>query len=209
MEQTEPEDLRENQYIQVEAGEKLPPGGNFFDQEPFLGAIRMAAVKHATNESRLHFALSTLVKQEASRSVGVKQKDLLRLASQALHLTPHDAKPFASALETMRTYLAQYPYYREYVTTQLGHTDYRHDGTAIERKGHYFDQTPTYARWVTDRLRREGRAPLVGIEEIFPQDLKGETVRGALNRIAGGKGRQRNMRWRILKASELARDGRT
>jgi len=84
------------------------------------------------------------------------------------------------AFDSIYANLGQYPYITEYLNRLMyASRTYSFEGDRIVRSGNYSPEE-TYVRWISNRLKAEKSAVLLGIRDVFPQQLGGNV--GAANR---------------------------
>lgn len=200
-----------NNYIEMEAPEQLQPGQNFYAQPPFEDLFRVTG--GSLDAEKLGRCLTYLICRttpllytrklsERHHSISVNPWWLKDTYRYYVKRYGFDSSQFESyrevTLKIGEQLLDDYPYSWQYIRSRLNAQDvYLSDGTLNPRYKSTID-TPTYAKWVTEKLRREKNQVLKGIEEVFPQDF------GQTEQIVPNMGESRQTRkWRILKASNL------
>ena len=182
------------------APEQLQVGQNLFDQEPFSSLVRDICGSTGKTSSVVHTFMSLIAKEhfdQTRANPNPQTTTLLRKVyfSNSVKTKSEDI-PWDYQEKILES-LQMYPYLSEYIELHQQYKRYSRNGNPVQAKN--YKPTPSYANWVTQKLQREKRLWLVGIEEIFPQDV-GYPVTTQPN-ITGIKPGSR--RYRILKAAEL------
>ena len=197
-EETEAQNLsQENKkFVEVDAPERLIKGQNLYDQEPFLSLVESIFESSGVTPNKLRTAISLFAKEHR---VNPKLQTTALLRKVNLSVSPTTSILWDSQVKILET-LQMYPYWSEYIVLKMQDALYFPNGS-FSKTSHGKTEPPalSYANWVAQKLQREKNLWLVGIEEVFPQDVGHPTT--SLPNITGAKSGTR--RYRILKAAGI------
>lgn len=199
---------RDQKFFDIEAPQKLELGQNFFDQPPFRMIIASISLQTGISEENIKRLLNSAA-HIGSRSINTEftSQDISKMMQNPYdpyprdiaqsHATPGEIGIYRNAIKLLGENLETYPYWHEYIVTQCTNENYRFNGIPIRRKSNLMPET--YAKLASDRSYQEKRQVLLGLDEIFPQDLSSQLQ---VPPISQNKKPQTKY-WRILQASEL------
>ena len=207
------------QTLDIEAPPTLRAGQNFFDQPPYYNVIESISAATSLEKDKLRkllYSSSTIGSQSSNSNSTMTSQDLSKLLqippgyNETVrrviknHMEKGSRNKIIGAVAEIGRQLEKYPFWHEYIITQLTHYDYRHDGSPVSTREKPESNFPeTYAKWASEKSQKEARLMLTGIKDIFPQDFATETPSKGPNMPRGE--RPSTTRLRILTASELAR----
>ncbi|OGE28342.1 hypothetical protein A2867_05020 [Candidatus Daviesbacteria bacterium RIFCSPHIGHO2_01_FULL_40_11] len=166
----------------LEAPEKLLPGQNFYDQPPF-GVLEEVACKAGLESGNLRVLFTASARLAGGflierQSVNPKYDknffvSIYREKLKTRRLDPEKVGAYHAAIREVNYQLSEFPDIGEYVRINLDKGLYLLDGSWNPRVSlGGLPITPSYAKWVTERIARQSRmrqvGVLKGIEEIFP-----------------------------------------
>lgn len=199
------------EILYIEAPDKLPPYQNFYEQPPFQEVIANLAsegtfsipelrriltyvgrASKSTEDALQHTITETQGLAKAIRDVVLKQKfdDPTKKSEYYGIIT--------DILNRLGKSLSDYPYWAEYIDTELQRALYDAEGNFITKNIKYLPFT--YGKKTSDRLLLDGRLKLGGLDEMLPH-MQGYNPN--LNLIERTDKPVGNRRWAILKASNL------
>ncbi len=196
-----PEDQeRPVERIVIDAPEFLAPGQNFLDQDPFREIVRKAV-----ESGEIDLELLRRITLSAAQRI---DRDLFDAIANRRRRFGYPGKRWSSEgrrqlyhlLKSVRQELDQYPDWYEYIRLQCIDSLYAPDGDwrpQPQWKNPEREVPRSYASWIARRQQLEHDTRILGIEEIFPQDL-GEGTPPL--RPEKGPGYRR---WVIMRASEI------
>lgn len=198
-----------NQFFELEAPEHLNPDQNLFDQPPFNATV-------SSLEERLHIDTDkargylggivdytrpefqgavtvTLTHGFRSKSKAEQVELITNLTNYLARFNPGEIELARKSVLVSFQNLLDYPYWGEYIGTHTApHAEYDLKGTPIFRKKEkYRLPIDSYAKWSNEKLKREKKLSMKGIDEVFPSEIN------------VGAASSQNKRWRILRASEF------
>ncbi len=196
-------------FIEIEGPVFLAEGQNFYEQQPFDQILQDVSRQHGVDIAKLRRFLTQMAKQVNSYSLLPQRHDeiildVLYIENVRKHLEmlglPREEGQLAT--RDLNGKLLVFPYWDQYIATQLSSATHNSDGI-YNLKGNRYVPVETYAKYASDKLRREKQLRVLGIDEVFPQDFSQESPLGA-SVPSGSLGT--NRKWRILKASELVKE---
>ncbi len=221
---TEQSESQQEETLTLESKDSLDQGEGFYEQPPFNKLVEEARDSFGIEGGVFAHLLTNFSKDlQAPNRQSVYEKynsmpTLLRAKRQVSEFfksrSPGDIRKvygedvdketlFNAATE-VASKLGEFPYWSEYIS-------YKFDINYYDKKGEFKTEqmskspyennpTPTYAKWVSDKLAREKRIVTAGIEEVFPQDFSDQSNMRA---DIGPAQAKRIRRYKILKASGL------
>jgi len=172
------------QFVEFGAPEVIEQGTNFYNQPPYSTTFESIFEQTGVPVDSLARFISKCCssRREGDIEQGVMheiEKSLIYSQSKASIPLPEVARNDRVKLK-LTIYNAfqilneNYPYWAEYIFAKKHqsffdfagefHESTRNDGTPI-----HYTPIPSYASWVTDRLKREGKLKYYGLDEILPQ----------------------------------------
>jgi hypothetical protein len=217
-------------FIEIEAPLALEEGQNFYDQEPFskvvqqyspnLGYFAGEGTKIIITNIVSNFfkEYSDKSPDQITKSLGTMgftestvdniRKSMYHYIAHAHRKLPRAERPAPSDVDTLSNAwypifkaLAPFPHWIDYVAAKRDTAFYKPNGDYQISSPWKYRPTPTYAAWLSDRVKRRGNMRLWGIQEVFPEQEAIDTVREL-----GKSGASR--RWRILSASDITQEKR-
>lgn len=186
-------------FIEIEAPERLAKGQNLYDQEPFSSLIQSICDTSRNSPDVVRSGISRYVEFHFDpRRIDPANLLLPHIKDVDCFLSPYSGTKSISYDDRMKIIhtLGEYPFWGEYITFFKQNMRFGRNGDSMPQFEKYYEKPPpTYVNWLTQKQR----SWLVGIEEIFPQDV-GHPVTSQPN-ITGVK--PGNRRYRILKAAEI------
>lgn len=180
----------------------LEEGQNFFMQEPFQGILSRATNRIGIQSSLLA-CLITIVTGDEIQDMTEGEKWLK--VKDTLKIGPNKIAKLIRSWPDIYKELNNYPLWQEYIKDQRDTTSYKPDGGYMKvRTNEKIDrgQTPTYGKWLADTTERQHNLTLVGIHEVFLQDLRGTNIQEAVTAATGGK-RKIRRHWIIRSAANI------
>ncbi|MCL4365963.1 hypothetical protein M1437_01930 [Patescibacteria group bacterium] len=200
-----------SQGIRLEGPAVLELEQNLFDQEPFSDILKELSERTGVsleNWRRIFGIVAKDRQRERERQTenlkpesSVTPNEIGR-AADSLHTgNPEEIQACRKAWIETESEMDKYPFWTEYVGLILSEGYRKFDGSLINsakpKAGFY--PTPSYDAWLTKK-RKSGRDSInVGIAEIFPQDLAGQSIREAVCQTQGRK-RSPRYTWIIREA---------
>lgn len=199
--------------LEIEAPEFLAYDQNLFDQPPFSNATTALQNKLSFNPVVSLNVLSAMVRDDRGNNArnGVyptetptkgfelknrgEQESVIAILASGVRTYSNDrlSNPLITkAVKVIVQELYPYPYWGYYLGVRMHGGEYYHDGRP-QQKANFHVPVESYAKWVTDKLRREDALKMRGIEEVFTDT----------SHLMSGKDATR--KWKILKASEIVR----
>lgn len=186
----------------IESPPFLDPTANFFSQDPFERIVKTISRVTSVPEHTLHLMLTFVAKELEKFLDGDEIPD--EAIGRAITYSIGTPKPglkgdYWQKLkpgQAMVAALKKYPYWRSYISTQLG-GKYRSSGQVDPTAKS--PPVESYGYWVTKKLVREGRLKMKGMEEIFGENLEGRPPAEFMS------GSRASRRWEILSAAEITR----
>lgn len=201
----------DSRFIELEVSEYLGEGQNFYDQPPLGNLIRELSTKDQLNKDKLRACLTSMVanpdryflRDGELMHPKIRHRTFLEnlKGMRAQKFEPGEYEVYYQAMEELDKLLSEYPFIGEYINTKFDRGIYSQNGNWRGKSGSLFTVT-SYAGWLREKALRENNnhsVVLLGIEEVFPQDIGQEGLV-----IPTGDSPQVR-RWRILKAAELIR----
>ena len=190
------------QFIEIDAPERLQVRQNLYDQEPFSSLVKNICESTGKTPDVVRTAISLFAENHFDHTkVNPKYQAVELLKEMGYHWSSAGSNriPFDDKLKMLET-LQTYPFWSEYIVSWKQNRRYGRNGNFIPQTNKEYNKLPpSYANWVTEKLQREKRLWLVGIEEIFPSDTSYPVI--SQPNITGIK--PGNRRYKILKAAEI------
>ncbi len=197
--------------IEIESPEYLEDG--LYSQPPFDTVLPQAAQKTQVDQDKLASILTSTALAHNQETPGELSAIMstpyrlqyleLRNFFKRLKIRANERNPYYAALGLVGKNLTEYPYWDQYISVNYNFALFKADGSRTKTAPTI--QTPTYANWVTGKLERIAREPLVGLEEVlpagFPEDSLGQPPIRKDKPIG-------NRKWQIIRASELSQPQR-
>lgn len=210
--------------LEIEAPYTLQIGQNFFDQPPFSQAFESAKAGLDSHPSHLPQLFNYVWRKYANTGgIALLDRDLSGELAHKIKVGKFPAETYAlttrlrskkveheviaanvQAFATVGEVLEKYPEWLGYLHANYDVNTYGLEGVYGVGRNMVYYCAETYAFWLSKAAQRTKPTDttLLGIEEIFPQDLLSSTVSEALGTVGA---RRENRRWRILQAAEMIR----
>ena len=204
---------RGDQELIIEAPEFLEFGQNLYDQQPFqdyfkdiqaqvnipIELLRRGTTRTFRDDWYLEYGAYQAMEKYRKNPHGIV--DVNRLGG-AVKVPIRDRQILRNISIDALMKLLEYPHVIGYISEQT-EGEYTTSGllrTFISRDSYSAIPTKSYAKWITDRMEREGR-----IKSLEVRSLVFDTEETPANKIAESGHKPGWKRWAILKASELTK----
>lgn len=189
-----PSEPQQNSLFEFDAPEVIEEGMNFYDQPPFTQLTSKIYEELDIPAEAIRGILSTACKSNDVRLM-TDEEVMTKLHSAfsndtyamyhgsslryriSKYIPAERSNDKNIVYRQLYTILREvdnvYPFWAEYISSKKMPQFYKPDGTYIPptKTGKYYDFTPipSYAKWVTQKLEREKKLKLSGLEDLLPR----------------------------------------
>lgn len=209
------------EYIELFEQRFLKEGQDFYDQSPFCDVVstisetlqlvpapdlKRAITKNTQETYNYQFQNDQNMPFDGNKYIisYIESKSRTRNASDFREIEKF--KIHAGILQTVNE-LKPYPYWVEYVATQMMHSQYRIDGTFSLKRGKLaskFMQIPTYTEWLVHKVARTRKIRHFAIQQVLQETFPQQFDQTTINEIIDATGQKLSTRrFTIKQAADI------